>query len=335
MITPSLSGLDSVLNRPRIFRCVSDVVSIIVPFFAVIACGYFAATSGVLTPAGADGVNKLVAGFALPALVFGLMARSDIGSRFEINLVIGFLAVALLLFAACFAFGRSVFAFDRADAAVWSMAGVYGNTGYMGIPLITVILGPEYAVPVVLMMFIDLSIMVPLAATLIESSRFQTSARTIHVLPGAFWNALKNPVVIAIVAGVAWSLAGPAMPRMLDGFLDLAGAAAAPCALFALGASLGGQKLSGVVAPGLTISAVKLVLHPLLLWLVFTYWLPLGEDWLLPVIIAAAMPIAATVYVVASQYQVMVLRTSTAIVISTGISIVSVAVVFLLLPGLG
>ncbi|MCZ7599006.1 MAG: AEC family transporter [Gammaproteobacteria bacterium] len=210
-----------------------------IPFFAVIGCGY--AGARLVGEDGQRGINNLVLYFALPALLFSTMARSDLAARFEGDFVTAYTVVSVLLFAVAFLVVRVTFSLGRSEAAIQAMGSVYGNTGYMGLSIVVVMLGQPASVPVVLSLVIDLAVMVPLTAAIVESGDPRSGRGVVHGAAAALRANLRNPLIVAAAAGAAWSLLELPMPGMLDGFLDLLGAAAAPCALFAMGSSLYGR----------------------------------------------------------------------------------------------
>ena len=137
-----------------------EVLSLVVPFFAVIGCGYGGAR--LIGEAGQHGMNNLVLYFALPTLLFSMMARSQLATHFQADFVAAYTIVSLSLFAVTFMIVRLIVTRRRAEAAIYAMGSVYGNTGYMGIPIVAVMLGQTASVPVVISLIIDLAVMVPI-----------------------------------------------------------------------------------------------------------------------------------------------------------------------------
>lgn len=108
--------------------------------------------------------------------------------------------------------------------------------------------------------------------------------------------------------------------------MTILGAAATPCALFAIGASLA-SKTAERLSVALWLSFAKLVLHPVAVavaaLLVFGV-----EPFAAGVMIAAAsLPVAGNVYILARTYGVAPQRVSASILISTVFSIVTVSLV--------
>ena len=137
--------------------------------------------------------------------------------------------------------------------------------------------------------------------------------------------AAANPMILSMVAGLSWSLLHLPMPGPLDEFLTILGHAATPGALFAIGASLAGRQLRRMAASG-WLGFAKLVLHPLAVGVAA---LLLGvEPFSAGVMIAAAaLPVAGNVYILAQHFGVGQQRVSTAILISTAFSIVTIPLV--------
>jgi malonate transporter and related proteins len=111
----------------------------------------------------------------------------------------------------------------------------------------------------------------------------------------------------------------------------LLGGTAGPCALFALGATLASRKVAGGLAEVSYMTFMKLAVHPAALFLTTTLIFDVQALWATAALLGAALPIAANVFIVARQYDVYVVRTSSAILVSTAVSIVSVSALLLVL----
>lgn len=299
------------------------VLSITIPFFAVIVCGYAAERFGLLGEAGRAGINSFVFYFSLPVLLFSLMATTDVSDRFDWIFVGAYLGVSLVLFAAVLVTVRAVFGLSASEGALAALSGVYGNVGYIGIPLVVVMFGQAQVIPVILCLVMDLIIMIPLAILLIELQG-GSDARLGNVFGKTSRALLTNPIIVSIALGILASLSGVKLPAVAMDFTTLLGSAAAPCALFALGSSLVGRKIAGAVAETGFVTVVKLVVHPVAVWIAMFHVFTIDPDWAWAAVIASTMPVAATVFVLAQQYETYVARSSSAILVSTVISVVTV-----------
>ena len=300
------------------------------PFFALIFCGYGAGRLKLLDETAAAGVNAFVFFFALPAFLFGLMSSSPIGEVVSGPFIGAYVTASLAVFTLAALVGRWLFEVDRAEAAVQGLAAVLPNTGYMGIPLISAVFGREATVPIVVGLTLDGVLMIPLGIMIIESSKGHAEG-PIHTALTTFSALVRNPLILSIFAGLAVSAAGLSSPTPLTNFLDLLGNTAGPCALFALGATLAGRTVAGGTPEISYMTIMKLAVHPAALFITTTLLFSVDPLWATAALLGAALPIAANVFIVARQYNVYVARTSSAILVSTAVSMISVSALLLVL----
>lgn len=312
----------------------TTILTVTLPFFAVIACGYLADRLGVLGAASRVGLNNFVFYFALPVLLFSLMASSDLGASFAWNFVGAYMLVSLSLFALTWWLSGRLFGLNGAESAIHAVACVYGNVGYVGIPLVVVVFGSAASIPVIIILTVDLAVMLPLTILCIEAAQ-GAQRRLLDVARQSVRALCVNPLVIAILSGTIVALLGIDLPVVVDNFIKLLGAAAAPCALFALGSSLVGQPLRAAPVETASTTFFKLLVHPALLWLVMFKLFSVDPLWGTAAVVGASMPVAATVFVMAQKYQCYVARSSTAILISTLLSLLTISVVISLLSESG
>src|SRR5215204_2363173 len=307
-----------------------SILNSALPFFALIFCGYGAGRLKLLDETAAAGVNTFVFYFALPAFLFGLMSSSPIGEVLNASFIGAYVTASLAVFTLAALAGRRLFKIGRAEAAVLGLAAVLANTGYMGIPLISAVFGREAAVPIVVGLTLDGILMIPLGIMIIESSKGRAEG-LIHTALTTLAALARNPLILSIFAGLAVSAAALTPPVPLTNFLDLLGGTAGPCALFALGATLAGRTVAGGAAEVSYMTFMKLAIHPAALFFTTTVIFRVEPLWARAALLGAALPIAANVFIVARQYNVYVTRTSSAILVSTAVSMISVSALLLVL----
>ena len=213
------------------------ILNTALPFFALIFCGYGAGRFKLLSEASIAGVNAFVFYFALPAFIFNLLATSPLADVVNGPFVAAYLGTGLVVFAVAAVLGRIILKVRRSEAALQGAAAVLGNTGYMGIPLVAAAFGDRAAIPLVLGLTLEATVLIPLAIILVEAQKGLDAgwSRLLGSVAGAM---VRNPIIIAIFTGVAVSAASLGLPTPIENFTDLLGRAAGPCALFALGATL-------------------------------------------------------------------------------------------------
>lgn len=297
------------------------------PFFAVIATGFLAGRFRFITPEATGQLTKFVFYFALSAMLFGFSANLSLTEIFSLPFVLAYLLATTLVWALVLAIGLAR-GTGREAALFEAHTGVIGNVGFLGIPMLALLLGPEAVGPVLLVLAVDLivfSSVLTLLVTLFRSGRVGPDTLRVLVV-----GLLKNPMIVSTVLGLAWGATGRDLWVPVQEFMTLLGAAATPCALFAIGASLAGRRPDRPLVAG-WLSFAKLVLHPAAVavaaLLVFDV-----EPYAAGVMIAAAaLPVAGNVFILAQHYGVAPQRVSTAILISTAFSVLTVTAVIALL----
>lgn len=289
------------------------------PFFAVIGLGFQSGRTRFVTPEATAELTRFVFYFALSAMLFGFAANLDLAQVFDGAFVLAYLvatgAVWLVVGGAALMRGAG-----PEEAVFEAHAGVIGNAGFLGIPMLTLLLGPVAIVPLLLVLAVDLIVFSSILTMALAGLRAGRIDRGIFGVLGL--GLLRNPMIVSVVLGLAWGATGLRMPVPVQEFMTLLGAAATPCALFAIGASLAGKSLD---RPGLAIwiSFAKLALHPAaaaLACLAFA----VNTDSARVMIAAAALPVAGNVFILAKHYDVVPERISTAILISTAVSVLTI-----------
>jgi predicted permease len=277
----------------------STILGVALPFFAVLLCGMLAARYRLIDNAGVIGLNAFVFWFALPALLFHKVAITPFERLTDWTLYVGYEGACLTLYLIVLLTARVLFHRSLSEAAILAFAAGWGNVGYMGVPLLSAAYGEHGVLPAVLAVVLDTLILQSVTILLLEADGagrggLGTVARAV----------VRNPLIIAVFAGASVAGLGVTLPLPLVGFLSLLGPAAASGALFALGATLRPSALTSTKRlVGATVAA-KLVLLPALAWAGFAF-VPVPEEFQVPLLLTAALPTAASVFVIAQRYGVL------------------------------
>ncbi|WP_375229321.1 AEC family transporter [Roseobacter sp. S98] len=300
-----------------------DIFLKTLPFFALIGLGYWAGYTRFFTAEATAYLTKFVFYFALSAMIFRFTSNLELSDVWDTNLVLGYLAgtVAVYLIATAVAVMRGQ---SMEVSAVEAQCAVIGNVGFLGIPMLTLLLGEAAIGPVVMTVSIDLIVFSGLIVILITLSREgRLSLRTFRTVG---LGLVRNPMIVSVIAGLTWAALELPIPAPMNDFLTILGAAATPGALFAIGASLAGKSAERLQT-ALWLTFCKLGLHPVMVAVGVLWLFPVDRYTATVVISAAALPVAGNVYILAQHYGVAPQRVSTAILVSTIISIVTVSAV--------
>jgi predicted permease len=201
----------------------------------------------------------------------------------------------------------------------------------LALPLLLWLYGDAGGVPALLIITLDV-IVFSSVTVLLEVARHPERGGNRRIVSQAVRSMCANPIIMATAAGILYGLSGLALPAVVEQTLTFIGGAAAPSALFALGASLSLRRIAGSLSAAATMVVSKLFLHPLLAWLVFSHLLDLDPLWRNAGVIFAACPVGLNVYVFAQYYEVAIETASSAILLSTGIAMLTITTLLLLLP---
>jgi malonate transporter len=300
-----------------------DIFLQTLPFFALIGLGYGAGRSGFFTPEATAYLTKFVFYFALSAMLFRFSANLSLGEIFDWPFVLAYLwgtmFVYLITTGVALLRKRGV-----EEAAIEAQCAVIGNVGFLGIPMLVLLLGEQAIGPVMLVLAVDLIVFGSLIVILITGSR--DGRMSPGVLRTVGIGLLKNPMIVSISLGLIVSSIGLPIPKPANEFLSLLGAAATPGALFAIGASLATKSAERVVVAG-WLSFAKLVLHPAAVAFAALVMFPVDAYAAGVMIACAALPVAGNVYILAQHYGVAPSRVSASILISTALSVITISAV--------
>lgn len=293
------------------------------PFFALIAVGYWAGRTRFFTQEATAYLTKFVFYFALSAMLFRFSANLSLAEVWDTRLVVAYLWGTLAVYgiASLAGFLRGL---DVQTNAIEAQCAAIGNTGFLGVPMLTLLLGAQAIGPVLIALTIDMIVFSSLIVILITGARDgQMSLRTLRTIG---LGLVKNPMIVAIVLGFVWSGLRIPIPDPMNDFLAILGGAATPGALFAIGASLASKSAERLHIAG-WLSFCKLVLHPLFVAIGALVLFGVDPYKAGVIIAAAALPVAGNVYMLAQHYGVAPQRVSAAILVSTAFSIVTVSLV--------
>jgi predicted permease len=298
------------------------------PVFALVGCGVLAGRFRLINPGSSEALNRFVYAFALPAMLFTAVYR---GSLEELlgsgSFILGVVAATFGTAVAGFALSFFLWRASGPESVLRALNASFANTGYLGIPLVTVAYGERAGLPAALATVATNIVSFAAAIACLELLANPHGGGVTRALLGVARSPLIWPIALAIVCVVL----GVHVPLPVERFAGLLAAAAGPCALFAIGLFVSQLSIREGFRASWPTTLLKLVLHPLLMALVAFYLLPIDAFWAKIAVVCASLPLGATAFVLAQRYQLLEAETSTGAVLSTATSVVSVSVVMTLL----
>jgi hypothetical protein len=307
----------------------TEVAGLALPFFGLIFLGFLGGRIWRRSEAELAWLNIFVIYFALPSLFFQLVSRTPVEELANGSFVFATVLATYTAFALSFAFAILKNGGNLAEATIQGLVGGYGNIGYMGPPLALVALGPAATIPTALIFCFDIALVFTLAPLM---TAFAGTARRplAHTLVDIARKVLLHPFIVATLIGVAAAASDFRPPAPVGRLLDLLSAAAAPCALFALGVTVASRRLERVPVELPVLIFIKLAVHPALVFLILSWIGGFDRVWVQTAVLMASLPPAATIYVIATQYEAYLLRASSAILLGTVASVFTVTAVLYL-----
>ncbi|WP_299139290.1 AEC family transporter [uncultured Tateyamaria sp.] len=293
------------------------------PFFALIGLGYWAGRTRFFSAEATAYLTKFVFYFALSAMIFRFAANLELAQVWDGRLV------AAYLWGTAFVYGIATLVgflrkLDVATNAVEAQCAVIGNAGFLGLPMLVLLFGPQAIGPVMLVLATDLIVFSSLIVILITVGR--DGRMSVGIFKTIGIGLIKNPMIVAMATGLLWAGLQIPIPVPMNDFLSILGGAATPGALFAIGASLASKTTERIEIAG-WLSFCKLVLHPAFVAFSAIYLFHVEPFGAAMIIACAAMPVAGNIYMLAQHYGVAPQRVSAAILVSTALSLVTLTAV--------
>lgn len=300
------------------------IFNVAFPIFGVILAGYLAGRWRILGGEATAALNAFVSYFALPVLFFGTLARTPVEAVLDPALLGGFGLAVIATFVVGMITTRLV---SRGGLAAMSLQGIassWGNVGYMGVPLCLAAFGEAGLPPAMLTVIVTAVVSMVFGVMLIELE-VAAGHGPIRTFFRAAFNVVRNPLPLSIAFGIVASWIGLPVPVPVEKWIDLLGAAAAPCALFAIGLFLSDKLVkSGLAEAGLA-TLIKLLLQPLLAALILPAFVDIRSIPGQVALLMAALPTAANAFVLAKQFDVSVEQNTAAVLLSTAFSVITVS----------
>ena len=299
----------------------AEIALIVLPIFALIGVGYIAGWTRHLGERAADGLSEYVFGLAVPVLIFKTLSEAKLPEGGQPwGYWIAYFTGAFIVFGIGFVVAVRVFRRGHLEAVMQGFASGQANTVFVGVPIILKAFGEEGAVPLFLLIAIHLPIMTTAATILAEGVESGVSRATMIRLAKAL---ARNPILIGIYAGGIGQLLGIHPSGVSGQVIDMVAASSVPCALVSMGLALRRYGFAGDLGPSLVISALKLIVHPLIV-LGLTLVLPMPPVWAREAVVFAAMPCGVNAYLLATHYRAGVASAASAVSLSTLISLFTI-----------
>src|ERR1700742_2954837 len=297
------------------------IADLILPVFAVILTGWIVGYTGYLSRPLSDALIHFAYNIAMPALLIVTIAQEPSHALVNWRFLVAFGGGSLLCFILVFGVLSIHGSQSLASRTMYGMAASMTNTGFVALPILQAIYGPRAVLPAAIATVFVAVVMFPAAVILLElGQRDANGSRTTALVTAK--HVVLNPMVLSTLIGMLLSILNLRMPGPVTAYLGIMADALTPCALFAIGLGLSIDALRANIGRASLLSAVKLIIMPLIVY-GLSLFLKLDPLYTIAAVICAAVPTAKTAYILAGEYRCEEMMVASSISLTTLASIIS------------
>ena len=303
-----------------------EILGITASFFAIIALGAFSKYIGLFDEKSSQIFSNFAFYVALPPMIIISIIANPIKGLLNFDYIVRFEIATLIIFIFSFAVAKFIFNLKSNENSVFALNATYSNYGYIGLPLVLLLFGQKAILPAAIILVFDIAFVLALVA--VFSTKFDNLSPFLNFI-NALKSILKNPVIISCVIGLLLSFYELNLGKIPTETLNILSGAAVPTALFAIGIIIVSKSVEKAYSELIYISFIKLIMHPIIVILLFVFCSTdslkmLDIMWIQVAVIFSCLPVAATVFPISQFYKAYILKTSSAIIVTTIISMITI-----------
>ena len=277
-----------------------DILAITGPIYLIIGLGYLATRQGVFERADMRVFGKFTINLALPALLFNALSQRSLVEILNGQYLMAYALGSLIVLLGGLLWARKFLGHSQSYSSMMAMGMSCPNSGFVGYPIMLLTLGPVAGVALALNMIVENFLLIPVLLAVADTEG-GAPGRWRHALQQTLTGLIKNPLIIGIVFGFAFSLSGWHLPAPFARTVTLFAQASGALSLFVIGGSLVGLKAKGLKGTVSQIAVGKLILHPLCMLATLWWVVPVDDPALRSaVLLSGAMPMLG-IFTILSQ----------------------------------
>jgi len=276
-----------------------EVLSLILPIFALLVTGFIFAQLNILPEHTAEVLIQFAFHVAVPALLIGVIAQEDAEKLLNLPYIAALGGGIAAMYLAILLGALYVWKQNLGPATMLALTSVASNSGFVALPILHATLGHKGVLPAAIANIIVVTVFL-FTVPLLERAHAQEAGERESII-AALQRIALNPVILGTLIGIAWAMTGLGLPKVVSAYFNLLAGALTPCALFAIGMSIRLDALRERGAMIIFSSLVKLVALPVLV-LLLCHLFELDPLYTIAAVVCAAVPTAKTTFMLASQY---------------------------------
>ncbi|WP_310602835.1 AEC family transporter [Anaerosporobacter sp.] len=283
-----------------------------VPIFLVILVGWILMQKHMLTADFTSVADKFVFKIALPCLLFKDIATANIKETFNLKFVLFCMIVTTIMFLSIW-FLTAVFMKDDTMKGAFIQASARGSSAVLGIAFVQNIYGNSGMAPMMIVASVPLY---NIFSVIILTFNANDNTKDTNKIKTAFFNILKNPIIISIFVGLLFALLEVSIPTMFLKTVTSIASTATPLALLVVGATFEGKRAIQKIKPTMLATFIKLILLPTI-FLPIAYLCGFRNGEMVAILVMLASPTTVTCYIMAKNMNNDALLSSSIVVTAT------------------
>ena len=274
-----------------------QIVSTIIPIFSIVIIGWLIRLKGFIPPEFVVPANRLVFYIAIPAMIFRSVSKASFRAQFNLNVLLITLFSVVAVFALSWIAGKTAKT-ERKYLGTYMQSSIHGNLGYVGFAVAYYFMGQEGFVKAGIIggFVMILQNLLAVAALVLYGKDVPFRENRLFFVKKIF----GNPVILASMAGIFFSVAEMPVPEIIGRIMDILGDLALPMALLVIGASLSFEVMRLSKFAVISTNFFKLILLPCIGFVLYGFY-GISPNEYLPGLILLASPTATVAYIMARE----------------------------------
>ena len=306
----------------------SDVALNVLPIFALILIGWLLVRTGYLKEELGEGLGDFVFRVAVPVLLFRTIAEADFSGEAPWRIWVAYFAGVAATWTIAHLVATLGFGRDRRIGVLAGVSSAFANTVFIGLPLVSRIVGSDGLVAVSVLLSVHLPVMMTAGTILMERAERKDGTRAPQSVPtlllGIARSLARNPLVIGLVAGALFHTGGVPLGGPVKVVVDQLAAMAAPAALVSIGMALNRYRIGGNAGLAVAMTALKLLVLPGCVYIACRL-LGLGPEWTAAMVLTSSVPTGINAWLLANHFGVGHALASSTITLTTALGVLTVS----------
>lgn len=273
-------------------------INVTFPIFLVMVIGYLLKQTGMFNENFVTVANRFNFRVTLPFMLFRDISAVNIKAVFDVRYVLFCAAVSTVCFWLIWG-GVKLFLKDKSMRGAFVQASFRSSAAVMGLAFIENIYGSSAMGPLMIIGAVPLYNIFSVIVLTFEGKHAGNVNKT-DKIKQAFFNIIKNPIILGILAGLAVGLLGIDFPVIVNKTVNSVAQMATPLALITIGAGFEGRKALAKIKPTVAAAFIKLVLQPLL-FLPVAAWMGFTGEKMIAILIMLSAPTTPSCYIMAKN----------------------------------